>query len=248
MISKVANYQLVIEAAAKEIYFEDFKTAGRLSGNVLTGLETRIAAFQSLESQGFVSLMNGRLKLETLEPYPWLIDALEKGDTRAWAIFDLFPDRAKKFHATDIDLAQIGLDGELYVMSELSRSLAKEQFRHSVHVSLTDDTAGFDIYSPVPEGTEGSCLEVKTTTRPSNTFEFYLSRNEWESAARLANWYLVLVMKKDNSHSIFGYLDGASLVSYFPRDMHNDFQWSTAKGKFRQDDLFQGLPGLRLSS
>jgi hypothetical protein len=59
----------------------------------------------------------------------------------------------------------------------------------------------------------------------------------------MQNWYLVLVKKIEGEHTIFGYLDGQSLVNYYPQDSHPDFHWESVVGKLSSDDVFSGFPG-----
>ena len=233
----------VVIAAKANLHFEDFKTGGRLSGNIRDGYEARMSAFFHLENQGFVKLEDSRLVLGVLTNAPWLSHGLVFGDKAAWAICDAFPARARKFEADDFGKAQIGLDGENFVVDWIKERLTQEQFVDIDHISLRDDSAGYDISTPTLHTSEKVFLEVKTTTRNSEFFNFFLSRNEWEVSQRLANWYLVLVQKTLGIHSIFGYLDGVSLGSYFPTDNHASFQWTISRGQLTQDDVFQFMPG-----
>jgi hypothetical protein len=142
-----------------------------------------------------------------------------------------------------LNLELIGKEGEEYVVSCLKEKLETHLHPGIVHVSLTDDGAGYDIITPASKIEGRIMLEVKTTTKPGDDFYFYLSRNEWNTARRNSNWYLVLVRKTNGRLDLFGYLGSQSLVDYYPGDVHPDFQWTSVGGRLGPDDVFSGLPG-----
>lgn len=236
-------YADVVSAAKANVHFEDFKTDGRLTGNFRQGYEARMSAFHELERQGFVKLENSHLALGTLSEKSWLLDAIVDGDSDAWRICDAFPDKSKKFEPDTIRRTEIGLQGELFVIDWLKQKLGPENASRIDHVSLRDDSAGFDISTPTLHRHETVYLEVKTTTRTSNGFRFFLSRNEWETSQQYSNWYLVLVQKNSGNHVLYGYLDGKSLGLYFPSDNHPNFNWTVSSGQLFRDDVFQSMPG-----
>ncbi len=243
MPNRLVSYLEVIRAAKRNEHFEDFKTGGRLASDIRSGYQARMAAFTELLDQGFVNLEGGLLTLGSLAPETWLLDGLTQGEAESWEICDAFPQKARKFQPDLMNLEQIGREGEDFVVAWLQQNLEPSLKSAVVHTSLTDDTAGYDIVSPSIKLDGRILLEVKTTTRPGEYFIFHLSRNEWNTAKRNPNWYLVLVRKVHNRYSIFGYLNSQSLVSYYPDDSHKDFQWTTTVGKLSADDLFEGMPG-----
>lgn len=239
----LASYLEVITAAKQNQHFEDFKTGGRLTGDIRAGYQARMAAFSVLSEQGFIKLDSGLLVLGELSPESWLTDGLRNGENASWQICDAFPARARKFKPDLFNLEEIGREGEEYVVSWLKSNLEPELHASVVHVALSDDTAGYDISSPSANLPSRILLEVKTSTRVGTHFSFHLSRNEWATAARNPNWYLVLVSKANGNLSFFGYLDGKSLVGYYPKDSHQDFQWTSVVGKLGPDDVYEGVPG-----
>jgi hypothetical protein len=243
MSSLLASYLEVVNAARMKQYFEDFKTGGRLAGDIRKGYQARMVAFIELSEQGFVKLESGRMMLGTLSSTPWLMKGLLNGDTESWEFCDVFPAKSRKFKPDLLNLEQIGKEGEEFVISWLKLNLESQFHPGIVHISLTDDGSGYDIISPSVKLQSQILLEVKTSTRPGDDFIFHLSRNEWSTAIRNPNWYLVLVKKIKGVFSIFGYLDSKSLVSYYPQDGHQDFQWTSAVGKLGPDDVFSGFPG-----
>jgi len=239
----LASYLEVVGAAKSNKHFEDFKTGGRLSGDIRNGYQARMAAFSDLFEQGFVKLESGIMMLGTLTPAPWLTKGLLNGDIESWTFCYAYPAKARKFKPDQYNLEQIGRDGEDFVISWLKENLESQLHSSIVHTSLTDDGAGYDIISPSPKLQERILLEVKTSTKPGDDFVFYLSRNEWGAALRNPNWYLILVRKIQGSLGLFGYLDNKSLVNYYPCDRHQNFQWTSVVGKLGSDEVFGGFPG-----
>lgn len=244
MSNLLASYLEVINAAKVNQHFEDFKTGGRLAGDIRRGYQARMTAFSDLAKCGFVRLESGLLTLGALSQTDWLVEGLQNGDIQSWEICDAYPDKLRKFKPDLFNLEQIGKDGEDFVISLLHQNLEPSLHSEIFHVSLTDDTAGYDISFPSTKFPGRILLEVKTSTRFGDEFTFHLSRNEWRAALRNPNWFLVLVMKVQGEHSIFGTLDGQSLVSYYPEDNHQNFHWTSAIGKLSTDDVYAGLPGL----
>ena len=243
MSELLASYLQVVSAAKMKQHFEDFKTGGRLAGDIRIGYQARMVAFSDLWEQGFVKLESGLMTLGILSPAPWLTKGLLNGDIESWEFCDAYPATTRKFKPDLFNLEKIGREGEEFVISWLKANLETQLHPNIVHTSLIDDSAGYDITSPSLKLRGQILLEVKTSTRPGNDFTFYLSRNEWSTALRNPNWYLVLVRKIQGSFGLFGYLDNKSLISYYPHDSNKDFQWISAVGKLGPDDVFNGFPG-----
>ena len=81
---------------------------------------------------------------------------------------------------SDKKLKDIGDKGELYIMDyekeRLQKNNKKELIEKIKHVSLSNDSAGYDILSYNEDGTE-RFIEVKTTKGPEGT-DFYISPGE----------------------------------------------------------------------
>lgn len=244
MSNPLTSYLDVIHAAQRREHFEDFKAGGRLTGDVRRGYQARMVAFANLVEEGLVKLDSGFLALGVLSDISWLKSGVLEGDLTAWEICDAFPQRQRKFQPDLLNLEEIGKQGEDFIISKLKEQLPLDLHSEIVHTSTFDDSAGYDISAPNNKTGGKVLLEVKTTTRPSSDFTFHLSRNEWNTASRQNNWYLVLVQKVQGKLKLYGYLDGGSLVDYYPRDNHDAFQWSSAIGKLGPDDVFDGLPGV----
>lgn len=242
MAETLAAYAEVIRAAKSKKYFEDFRNDGRLANDFRLGYDLMMHSLNELIAEGVVTIENNRLGLGQLSPSGWITEGLRKGDIDAWQICDTFPLSGRKFSPDQTALELLGLVGEEHVMETLRELLPAAWHEQITHISLSDDSAGYDIRTPTT--TEKTVfLEVKTTSRPGEKFSFFLSRNEWSVAKNNPNWFLVLVKKIDGRLTIFGHLDSRSITEYFPDDRHPDFQWTVAKGALFRDDIYLGLPG-----
>jgi hypothetical protein len=241
----VEPFSIVVRAAANHVYVQDLLLTSRASTQTESGYEAVSKALQELVDLGFVLLDEGQLNLGFLEETLWLNDALIQGDLSAWELVDLFPPSRRKYNPDTERLAEIGLIGETFVMSKYREALPDDLFARVKHTSLVDDSAGYDIV--VPSEVEHSVelyLEVKSTVRPRGETTFHLTRNEAKQAQGLANWYLVLVNVGSVNREV-GHLEGSSVVPYLPEDKDPRFMWESVLGKFSEDDLRSGLPGLR---
>lgn len=247
MSNPLASYLAVIRAANENLHFEDFKIAGRLSKEINSGYQARMTAFLELTREGFIILESGRLSLGVLSDADWLTSALMNGEAESWEICDLYQGGMRKFDPDQFNLQLIGREGEDFVISFLLQHLPVSSHSTIEHISLLDDSAGYDISFIPPGEFERVFLEVKTSTRVSRHFPFHLSRNEWNVASRTANWHLLLVQKSAGAHVLYGHLDSKSLVAYFPQDRHDNFEWTSARGFLSMDDIFVGFPGIRFT-
>lgn len=239
----LAPYLLTVQCARDRMRLEDFYLGGRLAVVVEIGYEARRTALEELLRNGLVILDDSRLCLGKLNEVPWLSSLLQDGHPTAWAIVDIFPRKFWKYDPENDQSGEIGFRGEMFVIEELQRLLPPESHSDIHHISRFDDLAGFDISAPsVKQPDLQIFLEVKATTRPGPEFVFHLSRNEYETARRSTNWFLVLVCLSTSGSTIFGHLEGNSLLNYFPLDSTPSFNWTSARGFYTQDDLRVGLP------
>lgn len=242
MLSEFEPYRIVLAAASNSEYLEDLKIASRLEVDVRKSYESLMHALNSLQSDKVIAIVNGRLVLLESQNYDWLLPGLRYGDQIAWDIVGIISHKNQKFRIDQNLLAQIGSDGEDYIVTLLRNQLPDQLKEKVIRHSLVDDSLGFDISSPTPDGQSRYLFEVKTSTQFRESFEFYFTRNEWEAAQREKNWFIVFVRKINGSFSVFGHLDGRSLATYFPRDSHPNFRWSVSKGVFSSSDVFDHLP------
>ena len=242
MNSSIKSFLEAVKAAQRGLHVDEFRDTGRFSSDLEVGYEFRMRSLNSLVEQGFITIQKDRLVLGALSPAPWLLDGIAAGNVEAWEICDCYPSTARKFSPDEVSLSLVGFQGEEFVLSRIRETLPYSLHKGVKHVSLTDDTAGYDILFVGSMDGEHQHWEVKTTSRSSENFNFYLTRNEWNSARVIPNWYLVLILKNSEGHKVFGHLNGLSLISYFPVDSHPRFRWSVTKGEVCPDEVFSGLP------
>jgi len=140
----------VIRAARDKISVRDFDMQCRLapvsSGKAYYDRQ-RVA--QRLITDRIIEKDNGYLRLSIKDTPEWLVDGLEAGSEISWEILEnIDPTRKLNEKFDRLLLQKIGLDGEMLVMEFLSKQLTEKVFKRVRHVSLTDDSAGYDIQSP----------------------------------------------------------------------------------------------------
>ncbi len=90
---------------------------------------------------------------------------------------------------------EIGDKGEKYVL-ELERAALEPNMAEKIdHVSLRDDSLGFDILSFELDTGKPKQIEVKSTTARAGHIFFYLTANEYSHALKLENYYLYIVFE-----------------------------------------------------
>lgn len=238
----ITPYQLVAAAASERMFVQDLLLSGRTAQFAERGYEALNAALQDMLVNGLIMVEEGRLKLGVLVKVDILETALRKGDVKAWELVDLYPSMSRKYDPNLELLSEIGLRGEELVIEEYKKILPEALWGRIVHVSLTNDSAGFDLQVPMTRDPNTNIqIEVKSSIRPGRDFEFCLSRNEARKAVSLANWYLVLV-DLSGVEKVLGHLEGESLKAYLPIDSDERFRWQSVQGRFSGDDLRFGIP------
>lgn len=203
----------------------------------------RLKVLDEMLQQGLVRITNERLSVGEIEAGSSLAAELLNGDGAAWDFVEknFSETSARKFD--DKHLKKIGLDGESWVVNEYRNRLPNSMCDRVIHVSLKDDTAGFDIVAPsLNYETHIQHIEVKTSVRRATHFEFYISRNEYEVGASDERWVLLLVKKEEGSYLPFGHLFHSSLVSMVPKDVTDIARWQSVKIRLSSSSVFEGLP------
>lgn len=204
----------------------------------------RIRVAETLISDCLISVENGCLKLANNFIPESLVDNLVRGSEVAWEILDCI-DPAKKI-LKKIDQAllnKIGLDGELAVVQELQSHLGTNEFSRIRHISLVDDSAGFDIQAPSLKNNEETLLlEVKTSVRPGDQFTFYISKNEARVARQNENWFLVGVEAYAGGFRVIGNLKFNTFSDFLPLNQSSNGEWETSKIVITKRMFFSGLP------
>lgn len=208
-----------------------------------TSYYDRMRVAERLIDEGVVLLENNRYHLGFLSEAPWLISALSTGDDHAWTILHAFPKRRIKFDPDNRVNQITGLGGELAVIAWLREQLEPDYVSRIVHVSLENDAAGYDIYSPSTRTLGSSTLlEVKTTTRPGPILRYFLSRNEAEIGARNENWHLVFVTVRGGVHELAGFATMADIRQQLPSDPPGNSRWMSVELHMNSGDLNPNLP------
>ncbi len=141
-------------------------------------------------------------------------------------------------------LKELGLRGEELVVATCRAHLS-DRGRSDLadlvcRVSEISDELGYDITSIDTGGTRHR-LEVKATRVAVNKFEFYLSRNEADFAARDRNWSLVAVCL-DGDDRVLGWCRSEALAPHLPVDTSEFARWASVKVSMPLADLTPGLP------
>lgn len=234
----------IVEASESRWTVEDYK---RFCGLQLpeAGKDRffRLNVLAEMLQQNLIALEDGRLALGDPNSSTWLCNELRKGDKAAWSFFEAaYPAKsARKFD--DRHLKEIGLEGEKWVVEQYREKLSAEIFDRIRHVSVTDDTLGFDIATPsMKYNSRYLHIEVKASVRATSKFEFYLSRNEYEISLKDQNWILLLVRKQAGLYEVFGHAYHSALASLVPVDVDDSGSWASAKLSLGSADVYHGLP------
>lgn len=221
----------------------DFKIYSGLNDKYGLGFEDHRRGLSYLLSHGYVIENNGYLSLGHLTKQDWLIDELIAGESVAWSFVDTFPKTRWKFNPDDSLNSEIGLQGELFVIEQLQKTLDPDLHQRIIHSSHFDDGLGFDIEAPSQNEHRGTVfLEVKTSSRPGQEFNFYLSRNEASVGSRIRNWYLVFVKIDNDKPRLLGYCPYSEISHNLPANRDVNFEWQSTSARIHESDLFVGLP------
>jgi hypothetical protein len=148
--------------------------------------------------------------------------------------------------ADDHNQRELGALGEEYVVQELILDLCRIGASHKAsnvrRLSIISDELGYDIVAP-RLGSGVRRIEVKTTSRFSGQFSFYISRNEFQTGMADPDWSLVFVRAlSENELRIAGWLRAGDLATLVPLDQHRDGSWKSARISVKNEWLQAGLP------
>ena len=220
-----------LSSARKKITVKEFKNyCNMITPEVGKSFYDRIRVAEFLIDQETILVHDGRLILNQHSGHLWLENEILDGSQNAWEIaqaIDVSGELERKF---DNSLQmQLGLEGEIAFISFLEVILPDSQ-RHTIkHISLTDDTAGYDVScGSIINKDELDLFEVKTSSRISNSFNFYITRNEVKVANSEPNWRLAAMRKVDSKYEFLGLLRLSQFFSYLPKDIHSASKWTSA--------------------
>lgn len=203
----------------------------------------RVRVLDELIDAKFVIETVGRLTLNESPDLGLFESELKNGFLDAWNLDSLFPKAFRKFQDNSQLLSEIGLRGEKFVVSLLEASLPLNRVKMIKHVSIYDDSAGYDIFSPSTTGeNHGYLLEVKTSVQKSDSITLFISRNEIDVAIKNRNWRLVAVEIIDGVPKLLGHLDASELVPYLPEEKSNNVRWTQLRIQIDKTLFLAGLP------
>jgi hypothetical protein len=198
-------------------------------------------------------------QLAVIEEVPW---ELVPADVAA-ALASTFehPEQREAFvlaAARKVDrqaLEAFGAEGEESVLEACRKHLAgvPHLIAEIAHVSLVDDTLGYDIASPDRAGHRHR-IEVKATSALPGWAEFFLSRNEASVGKRDPQWSLVVTRREVDADTsvlvmrVAGWLRFADLEDLLPKDPSNApgdsarSTWASCRITLPDDRLRPALP------
>lgn len=220
----------------------DFQATAGWNREFGFGLQDHVRACSFLLESGVLYELEGRYFRGALSLDSWVLNEIKSGDSDLEGLLDFPGFRGRRKFKDDLN-REIGLLGELHVMSLLKERIDPDLSYRINHVSLSDDMAGFDIQTPSVSGVwEEVYLEVKTSSRQDGDNTFYLTRNEARIGARETNWFLVFVSLSPEGPKLRGHLPFDEIRPHLPRNRPDGLMWTEATGKIPLDNLFAGLP------
>jgi hypothetical protein len=235
----------VLKAASDRISIQDFdiqcQLAPATSGK---SYYDRLRVAEKLIDDGLIEKTDDHLRIVSKVVPTWLKEGLLSGSAISWEILELIDAKGKIQGKIDLELlATIGLEGENEVINQLKKALPSQLVSRIKHISLTDDSAGFDIASPSTIQNDFACLlEVKTSSKPGRDFRFFISRNEARIASLNENWRLVAVLRCAEGYRIIGHLTYGHFSSILPADSSPYSRWESASVTVPVDLVVPGLP------
>jgi len=208
------------------------------------GYIDRMRVLDRLIEDRIVGLDDRTLTLGSIDGVDWIISGLQHGNQLTWTISEAVDRHRRVIRKFDSDaLEEIGRIGEDAVIKRLAELLPTEECASVRHVSLNDDTLGFDIVAPsTRKSDEVQLLEVKTTVRPGVNFPFFISRNEFRVGVNNSNWSLVCVRIIDGEPVILGHLRLSQVAELFPVDTDDSVKWASCQVLAPSEILLDGLP------
>jgi hypothetical protein len=198
--------------------------------------DDRVRTIGYLTQTGCLQIRDDKFIIIESSAPEWLIQGGAMGYEQAFDLASQFlppSERKEKFdHAV---LQEIGLRGELAFVEYLrNKHKSNQEIRH---VSLFDDSLGYDVICET-YGQPKHMYEVKTTSRPNlGIFEFFLSRNEFETSMKIPNWKIACMRISKEKVKFEGFINWENVNGFFPIDQGKDITWSSAKVTIKTIDL-----------
>ena len=235
----------ILKAASARTTIKDFdiqcQLAPATSGK---SYYDRLRTAERLIEESIIEKVDDQLRIIAKDAPNWLRQGMLGGSKISWEIFEAIDVKGKIRGKIDLELlTTIGLDGEKEVINQLNQDLPQKVAARISHISLKDDSAGFDISSPSTAQHDYVCLlEVKTSSRPGSDFRFFISRNEARVASLNENWRLVAVLREPTGYRVLGYLSYAHFSNILPVDSSPFAKWDSASIILPIDLIVPGLP------
>lgn len=236
----------IVSEGLKQTPLDDYRRSLKMRPFVIgASYDYSMDVLSQLIQDKVIEISDNRLRFINFERLAWLETALLEGFKSAWKLVDLVSPAKEHHRKFDSQkLAIIGLKGEEFVIAQLRELLPIESHPLIKHVSLKDDSLGFDIASPsIKRYGETKFLEIKTSVRPTNDyFQCFLSRNEFEIGKSNPNWALVGVAIENGKCKLLGYLQGHQIESKVPVNVDDNATWETIRLRVKQDMWLESLP------
>jgi hypothetical protein len=198
----------------------------------------RVRTIEYLVQQGSLVIQADKFQIVDVIIPEWLTNAAGLGFEDAYRLAEDFtPTEASKLKFDHLVLTEIGLKGELAFIDFL-RAFHGDSCEIN-HVSLFDDSLGYDVVLRKPDG-ETLFFEVKTTSRPRDVdFPFYLSRNEYNVGITSKSWTIACMLMLNGTANCVGVLTASQLEGQLPLDVSANITWSNVRVKWNYLDLSQ---------
>ncbi len=199
---------------------------------------------QKLRKDGLIYVDNQKIYVGSINKCSWIKQGIEKGIEQIWSLAEKIEpnkDWARKYDNTEI--VEIGRIGEEAVVNSLRDKIDERYHNLIKHVSLFDDTKGYDVSTPSTKNHDKRLnLEIKTTVKQTEEFTFYLSRNEFNVGSKSKNWSLVFVKIKNDIPLILGHISLNAINNLFPIEKTSQAKWQVLKIKIPISIITPELP------
>jgi hypothetical protein len=204
-----------------------------------TSHDDRLRMIEFLLHEGLIRTKEDKVQVIKGTIPDWIVDFASQGYSEAFSLVEIL-NPLETWGVNKFDesvLKQIGLQGEMAFIEHLNTSAMPPI--DILHVSLFDDTLGYDVRT-TDRGGRISCYEVKTSSRPaSSRFQFFLSRNEYETSVVMKEWKLACMQITAGRAQFIGFSPSEFIQTTMPRDTGAETQWAVAKVKIPISKLGQ---------
>ena len=235
----------VVSAAAEGLSIQEFNRRSVLQPlDIDASHFDRVRVLEKLIEEQVIAVEDRCLALGRIDGASWLLEGMKAGNSLVWDVAQLVDVQERVIRKFDHErLIEIGSIGEDFVVGELRRLLSAENSRRIRHISLEDDSAGYDVVTPsVTLSDQVQLLEVKTSVRPGSIFSCFVSRNEFRVGCNNSNWSLVCVRLIDSKPTLLGHINLNLIRNNFPVDQEPSIRWESSRVQIPLEVLRPGLP------